>query len=110
MDSNKSKRVVVYCRVATQAQLDGDHTLEAQSARLHEQAERLGYEIVGEVSEYEKGTTLDRDGWKRACQKAVEQKADTLFVADLTRIARDPILWMRALRELSGKEIGRAHV
>ena len=53
MDSNKSKRVVVYCRVATQAQLDGDHTLEAQSARLHEQAERLGYEIVGEVSEYE---------------------------------------------------------
>ena len=65
MDSNKSKRVVVYCRVATQAQLDGDHTLEAQSARLHEQAERLGYEIVGEVSECEKGTTLDRDGWKK---------------------------------------------
>ena len=24
MDSNKSKRVVEYCRVATQAQLDGD--------------------------------------------------------------------------------------
>lgn len=105
MDSNKSKRVVVYCRVATQAQLDGDHTLEAQSARLHEQAERLGYEIVGEVSEYEKGTTLDRDGWKRACQKAVEQKADILLVADLTRIARDPILWLQALRELSGKGV-----
>ncbi len=42
---------------------------------------------------------------KRACQKAVEQKADTLFVADLTRIARDPILWMQALRELSGKGV-----
>ena len=105
MDSNKSKRVVVYCRVATQAQLDGDHALEAQSARLHEQAERLGYEIVGEVSEHEKGTTLDRDGWKRACQEAVEQKADILLVADLTRIARDPILWMQALRELSGKGV-----
>ena len=65
MDSSKSKRVVLYCRVATQAQLDGDHALEAQSARLHEQAERLGYEIVGEVSECEKGTTLDRDGWKK---------------------------------------------
>ena len=99
MDSNKSKRVVVYCRVATQAQLDGDHTLEAQSARLHEQAERLGYEIVGEVSEYEKGTMLARDGWKRACQEAVEQKADTLFVADLTRIARDPILWIQSAAE-----------
>ena len=102
MDSSKSKRVVLYCRVATQAQLDGDHALEAQSARLHEQAERLGYEIVGEVSEYEKGTTLDRDGWKRACQEAVEQKADILLVAELTRIAREPILWMQALRELSG--------
>ena len=54
---------------------------------------------------YEKGTTLDRDGWKRACQEAVEQKADILLVADLTRIARDPILWMQALRELSGKDI-----
>ena len=105
MDSSKSKRVVLYCRVATQAQLDGDHALEAQSARLHEQAERLGYEIVGEVSEYEKGTTLDRDGWKRACQEAVEQKADILLVAKLTRIARDPILWMQALRELSGKGV-----
>ena len=105
MDSSKSKRVVLYCRVATQAQLDGDHALEAQSARLHEQAERLGYEIVGEVSEYEKGTTLDRDGWKRACQEAVKQKADILLVADLTRIARDPILWMQALRELSGKGV-----
>ena len=68
-------------------------------------AERLGYEIVGEVSEHEKGTTLDRDGWKRACQEAVEQKADILLVADLTRIARDPILWMQALRELSGKGV-----
>ena len=42
MDRSKSKCVVLYCRVATQTQLDGDHTLEAQSARLHEQAERLG--------------------------------------------------------------------
>ena len=60
---------------------------------------------MGEISEYEKGTTLDRDGWKRACQEAVEQKADILLVADLTRIARDPILWMQALRELSGKGV-----
>ena len=74
MDSNKSKRVVVYCRVATQAQLAGDHTLEAQSARLHEQAERLGYEIVGEVSECEKGTTLDRDGWKKGLSGGVGAK------------------------------------
>ena len=35
----------------------------------------------------------------------MEQKADILLVADLTRIARDPILWMQALRELSGKGV-----
>ncbi len=92
MDSNKSKRVVVYCRVATQAQLDGNHTLEAQSARLHEQAERLGYEIVGEVSEYEKGTLLDRDGWKRACQKAVDKRRHPLCCRSYTDSARsDPL-------------------
>ena len=62
MDSSKSKRVVFYCRVATQMQLDGDHALEAQSAGLHEYAGRNEYEIMGEVRAYEKGVTLDRDG------------------------------------------------
>ena len=105
MDSNKSKRVVVYCRVATQAQLDGDHTLEAQSARLHEQAERLGYEIVGEVSEYEKGTTLDRDGWKKGLSEGGGAKGGhALCCRSYTDSARsDPL--MRALRELSGKGV-----
>ena len=58
MDSSKSKCVVLYCRVATQAQLDGDHTLEAQSARLHEQAERLGYEIVEKSASMKKELRL----------------------------------------------------
>ena len=101
MDSNKSKRVVVYCRVATQAQLDGDHTLEAQSARLHEQAERLGYEIVGEVSEYEKGTTLDRDGWKAVCRLAAEKKSGLILVTQLDRVTRDMWLLPQALSALA---------
>ena len=90
MDSSKSKCVVLYCRVATQAQLDGDHTLEAQSARLHEQAERLGYEIVGEVSEYEKGLRLTATAGKGLVKRRWSKRRIVLLVADLTRIARDP--------------------
>ena len=35
----------------------------------------------------------------------LKSKTYILLVADLTRIARDPILWMQALRELSGKGV-----
>ena len=101
MDSNKSKRVVLYCRVATQTQLAGDHALEAQSARLHEQAERLGYEIVGEISEYGKGTTLDRDGWKAVCRLAAEKKSGLILVTQLDRVTRDMWLLPQALSALA---------
>lgn len=101
MDSNKSKRVVLYCRVATQTQLAGDHALEAQSARLHRQAERLGYEIVGEISEYGKGTTLDRDGWKAVCRLAAEKKSGLILVTQLDRVTRDMWLLPQALSALA---------
>ena len=87
MDSNKSKRVVVYCRVATQAQLDGDHTLEAQSARLHEQAERLGYEIVGEVSEYEKGGGA-KGGHALCCRSYTDSARSDPLDAGFARVKR----------------------
>ena len=76
MDSNKSKRVVVYCRV-------GYYYYEGEKISYNEnfnpfeptdEAERLGYEIVGEVSECEKGTTLDRDGWKKGLSGGVGAK------------------------------------
>ena len=101
MDSNKSKRVVLYCRVATQTQLAGDHALESQSARLHKQAERLGYEIVGEISEYGKGTTLDRDGWKAVCRLAAEKKSGLILVTQLDRVTRDMWLLPQALSALA---------
>ncbi len=36
-------RAYLYCRVATEEQLDGDYVLNPQSARLHEQTERQEY-------------------------------------------------------------------
>lgn len=35
-----SIQAYLYCRVATEEQLDGDYALNTKSARLHEQAER----------------------------------------------------------------------
>lgn len=33
-------RAYLYCRVATEEQIDGDYVLNTKSTRLHEQAER----------------------------------------------------------------------
>lgn len=101
MDSSKSKRVVLYCRVATQVQLDGNHALDAQSARLHEYAGRFGYETVGEVRAYEKGVVLDRDGWKDVCRLTAEKNAGIILVTQLDRVARDRGLLLQALSALA---------
>ncbi len=101
MDSSKSKRVVLYCRVATQVQLDGNHALDAQSARLHEYAGRNEYEIMGEVRAYEKGVTLDRDGWKDVCRLTAEKNAGIILVTQLDRVARDRGLLLQALSALA---------
>lgn len=101
MDSNKSKRVVFYCRVATRSQLDGAHSLEAQSVQLLEYAGRNEYEIAGEVLAYEKCVTLNRDGWKDTCRLAAEKKAGIVLVTQLDRVARDQGLLLQALSELA---------
>jgi len=88
MDSNKSKRVVVYCRVATQAQLDGDHTLEAQSAGCMSRPSGWVMKLWENVSEYENGLRLTRR--LERLSEGVEQTADTLLRCGLLHgIARD---------------------
>lgn len=95
----------IYCRATTQAQRDGDHALEAQSAWLHENAGRNEYEIMGEVRAYEKGITLDRDGWKAFCRLAAEKKAGLIRVTQLDRVTRDMWLLLQALSALAEKGI-----
>ena len=96
---NVKWRVACYCRVATQAQID-DFALDAQSARLHQQAERDGLEVVGEIRAYEKGITLDRPGWHKVLRLAADQKADAIMVTGLDRVARGLPLLTEALAEL----------
>lgn len=63
MDSSRRERVALYCWAAMQTQLDNNHALEEQSARLHECAGRDRYEIADKAKAYEKGDILDRIGW-----------------------------------------------
>lgn len=106
MDNNRNtrKRVVLYCRVATQTQSD-DFALGAQSARLHQQAERNGLEVVGEIRAYEKGITLDRPGWHKVLCLAAEQKADAIMVTELDRVARGMLLLTEAFTELDKRDL-----
>ena len=102
-DTSKPLRVALYIRVATESQLD-DFVMENQSAQLHEQAERQGFKIVGEVRAYEKGTTLNRPGWRNVVKLAVEQQADIL-VKDVCRVTRRMDLLAPFLSELDKQGI-----
>lgn len=96
---DKKVKVAIYCRVATQAQLDNS-AMEGQSARLRQQAQREGFDVVGEVRAYEKGIMLDRTGWETVLSMANEKQANTLMVAGLDRVARGVPLALQALNSL----------
>ena len=102
-DTSKPMRVALYIRFATEAQFN-DTAMECQSALLHEQAECQGFKIVGEVRAYEKGTTLNRPGWRNVVKLAVEQQADIL-VKDVCRVTRRMDLLAPFLSELDKQGI-----
>lgn len=97
------KRVVIYCRSARND--DYSAAMQKQSALLHEQARRENMEITAEVHGYESGTTLDRPGWNRAVQLAVENGADAILVEDYARILRNPIGVVRELERLQAQGV-----
>ena len=102
--SEKKFRVMLYCRVATQNQID-DAPLEGQSDRLRRYAGDNGLEIIGEVRAYEKGLTMDRPGWYNVLSLAAREKADAVLVTELGRVARDPRVVMGTMKELSKKDL-----
>lgn len=102
--SGKKFRVVLYCRVATQNQID-DAPLEGQSDRLRQYAGDNSLEVIGEVHAYEKGLTMDRPGWYNVLSLAAREKADAVLVTELGRVARDPRVVMGTMKELSQKDL-----
>ena len=102
--SEKKFRVVCYCRVATQDQID-DAPLEAQGVRLRKYAGDNDLEVIGEVRAYETGHTMARPGWYNVLSLAAREKADAVLVTELGRVARDPRVVMGTMKELSAKDL-----
>lgn len=101
---DRKLRAFIYCRVATSDQAD-NFALNAQSARLHQQAEREQFNIVGEVKACEYGTALDRPGWQTAVRLATEQNADIILVAKCTCVARGTFMLTQAIHDLNQRGI-----
>ena len=101
---NSRMRVVLYCRVGTAEQID-DFAMKAQSAFLREQARRENMDIAAEVHGYETGATLNRPGWSRAVQLAVENGADAILVKDYARIMRNTVGVVREIERLQAQGI-----
>lgn len=98
--SDQKLRVVCYCRVATKDQLTDDAALNMQDARLREYARQHGMEVVGKVCAYEKGVTMDRQGWQNVLRLADDTKADAVAAVALSRVARGTNALTRALMDL----------
>lgn len=75
-------RIVVYCRVATEGQLD------MQKESLRRYAEEQGYTVVEEIAEVAKGSTLRRAGIRRIYQLGYNKAADMVLVESVSRISR----------------------
>lgn len=97
------KRIVIYCRSARND--DYGAAMQKQSALLREQVRRENMEITAEVHGYESGTTLDRPGWNRAVQLAIENGADAILVEDSARVLRSPIGVVREMQKLQAQGI-----
>lgn len=93
----KPKRVVLYCRVATDDQ--HDTALEAQAQSLRAYAEARGDEIVKIIQERGAGTTMDRTGIRALYILAGRRAMDEVLAKSISRYTRGPISELASLIE-----------
>jgi DNA invertase Pin-like site-specific DNA recombinase len=88
-------RVVGYARVSSDDQARSGLGMEAQEAKLREECERRGLELL-ELSRDDglTGTTLERPGLKRALERIALGEADGLVAPKLDRLSRSVIDFM----------------
>ena len=98
--STEERRVVLYCRVATDT--DGGLALKAQKEQLRQYAEEQGYTVVEEIAEVAKGSTLRRAGIRRVYQLGYNKAMDFVLTETGSRFARPISLLLRFTRKLGG--------
>lgn len=90
-------------RYGNATEMQCDMVMNAQLQWLRLQAELSNLEVVGEVTAYEKGITLDRSGWREVLRLAVEKHADGVLAANPGRVARGAGLFREAQTELQAR-------
>lgn len=83
-------RILIYCRVSTDAQAERGHSLGAQERLCREAAERRGDEVVGVVRDGgEHGDDPDRPGIREVRARLESGEVAGVYVLDLDRLHRD---------------------
>jgi len=80
--------MIGYVRVSTREQADEGWSVDAQTERLYEEAERRGYDIKVIADAGYSGRTDNRPGLQEALRMLKRHEADGLMVARLDRLAR----------------------
>jgi DNA invertase Pin-like site-specific DNA recombinase len=106
-----SLRVLGYCRVSTQDQVDGGMSLEAQAGRIRAWAEAAGATLVDVVVDAAVSGTkplADRPGGERIAALFTTRRpeADAVVVVRLDRLGRDAAEQMALLKRCRTGKVG----
>ncbi|HZY66611.1 MAG TPA: recombinase family protein [Rubrobacteraceae bacterium] len=67
LSTNRTKRVILYARLATETQAQDAGALERQFGPLRDYAARKGYKVIAEIADAGwSGSSIDRPGMNRA--------------------------------------------
>lgn len=84
----RTHKALGYVRVSTQEQADSRNGIEAQRARVQEEADRRGWALEWVEDAGYSGKTLDRPGIAYALDELENGRADVLVAAKLDRLSR----------------------
>lgn len=79
----------IYVRVSLE---DGRQTVENQRQQLTDFCERMGWQVVAELSDNKSGKSLDRPGFKRMMESASKREFDIVVFWDLSRLSRSGVV------------------
>ena len=90
----------IYVRVSLE---DGRQTVENQRQQLTDFCERMGWQVVAELSDNKSGKSLDRPGFKRMMESASKREFDIVVFWDLSRLSRSGVVEVfQVLQQLKG--------
>ena len=83
------KKAVIYCRVATEKQINGSFSLDAQEKQGRELAKKRGCDVVKVIKETGSGLNSKRKGFKELKDYVRKNPVNVVYVShDISRLSR----------------------